>query len=456
VILQHDTGGQSMAFFLFLVVNAALFVRPTDFVPALQQVSLYEYSITLCLLVSIPDVLRYLTQRPLDHQPITCCVLALLAVIITSEMSRLDFDLTIAKGVLFFKVAVYYLLFVSLVNTPGRLRVFLAWLVLCCAVLTAVTVLHYHELIDLPQLQDLKLITNEHDVQTGSDRQVTRLQATGIFHDPNELCVLLAALVPLVLYCLESSSWLGRAVWLGPLGLFLYAIALTHSRGGFLAFLAGLTAFTWIRYSWRKTVVLGGLGLPLLLLLFAGRQTDISANVTTGQSRIQLWSDWMMVFRENPLLGQGMSRNPLEPEKEKARGEETKHLAHNSYVQGFADLGVVGGMLFLGAFYLAWRSVTQFRAEHTRILDSDQRRLQPYLAGTLAAFAVGLLSLSFCYDLPTYSILGLAAVFPAMTRHEPALPELCIDSRLVGRLAVLSVGFLAVTYVFVRVFVRWA
>jgi hypothetical protein len=43
-----------------------------------------------------------------------------------------------------------------------------------------------------------------------------------------------------------------------------------------------------------------------------------------------------------------------------------------------------------------------------------------------------------------------------MTRHEPALPELCIDSRLVGRLAVLSVGFLAVTYVFVRVFVRWA
>jgi hypothetical protein len=449
-----------MAFFLFLLVNAALFLRPAEFIPALQAVSLYEGLIVACLVVSSPQVLQYLTSRPLDSRPITFCVLGLLALVVVSELSRLSFETTLAKGLFFSKIVIYYLLLVSLINTPRRLHLFLAWLVLCGTVLTGLTMLHYHDLIDLSHVKNLTLLSNDLDPLTGEPVAVNRLQAVGIFQDPNELCVLLAALVPLGLYRVATGSPIGRLLWLGPLALFLYAIALTHSRGGFLAFVTGLAVLAGLRFGWRRTALLGTLGLPLVLVAFAGRQTNISANVGTGQTRIQLWSDWMLVFRENPLLGQGMSQNPANDEQG-AEGSsqggtgwlERKHLAHNSYLQGFADLGLAGGTLFLGAFYLALWSVIR---HPRRRRDPRRRRFQPYLAGAIAAFAAGLLTLSCCYDLPTYAMLGLAAVFPAITQQKPAWPEARIDVMLLGRLAALSVTFLTVTYAVIRLFVHWA
>ena len=84
------------------------------------------------------------------------------------------------------------------------------------------------------------------------------------------------------------------------------------------------------------------------------------------------------------------------------------------------------------------------------------RRLRPFLAGAVTAYAVGLLSLSLCYGVPTYLVLGLTVAYTRVTPHHPALPVERFDGRVAGRIALASVGFLAMTYVLVRVFVRWA
>jgi len=35
------------------------------------------------------------------------------------------------------------------------------------------------------------------------------------------------------------------------------------------------------------------------------------------------------------------------------QGSDMSHVAHNSFIQCFMDMGILGGTLFLGAFYCA-------------------------------------------------------------------------------------------------------
>ncbi len=450
-----------MAFFLFLLVNATLFLRPAEIVPAWQGASLYEFLILGCALFALPEMLAHLGARPLEAQPVTLGVLGLLAAILLAPLTGLDFDHAWQAGFLFAKVIVYYLLLVSLVNTPARLGWFMVCLVWFSFGLALITVLQYHEVFTLPTLK--KLTEMEIDRVTGDALVLTRLQGSGIFHDPNDLGVMLAMVVPLALYCLTNPGGVGRAVYLAPLALFLYAIGLTQSRGAFLALLTGLGATLAMRYGGRKTLAIAALGLPFFVLAFAGRQTTFSATHGTGQSRIQLWSDWLTEFRAQPLFGKGLEI-PEENAEFQPGWTGRGHTAHNAYLQAFAELGFLGGLLFLGLFYFALLSLVRMQpcsrhapravtAHGVCLLQNG--RLHPFLFGAVAAYALGLMSLSMGYVIPTYLVVGLAVAYARITPCYSPLPAPRFDGTAVRRLFCLSLGFLALMYVTVRVFIRW-
>ena len=67
-----------------------------------------------------------------------------------------------------------------------------------------------------------------------------------------------------------------------------------------------------------------------------------------------------------------------------------------------------------------------------------------------------MLSLSRNYVVPTYMILGLAAIAQRLASDRLEIRLVQFDSRLASRLAVLSVGFILATYVFIRATVRWS
>lgn len=439
-----------MGFFLYLLVNATLFIRPMEIVPELEGINIYQYLILACLLFSIPEIFDFFTYRRLDFQPIVLCVFLIQAAVLLHPMVHFRAGEFVFKATTFFKVLIYFLLTVSLLSTPRRLKIFLYCLPFYCLVLTTVTVLQYHDILQLPTLQPLP--DSERDRVTGEIIVFERLQGSGIFQDPNELCVMLATALPLVFYILVRANFLLRFLLGGTILLCGYGIYLTKSRGGFLAMLAGMAAFSWARFGWKKTLALGALGLPLLLVVYGGRQTQISTSTGTAQTRVQLWSDWMMKFRYSPFVGEGMSFEDPEKAKEKIGPRPLEHLAHNSYLQGFADLGFLGGAAFLGAFWLGWTTLRDHNADRTRILDPEMCRLQPYLFGAFTAYAVGLLSLSLNYVVPTYLFLGLAAAFPRLAPSWPPVPPRRAGVALAMLIGALSVGYLAALYVFVRLF----
>jgi hypothetical protein len=440
-----------MSYVLFLLVNAVLFLRPAEIFPEVRGISFYEYLILACLVFALPEVLRTLFGQPVEAQPITLCVLGVLVGVVMSQVATLNFAEAGRTGVYFLKVVVYYILLISILNTPQRLRGFMRWIVCFCVVLTTMTILQYYEVISL---QALKPLTDVDSNSFGESYFIKRLQGTGIFQDPNEFCLMQAVAIPLALFLLtDPRAGAGRMLWLGPIALFMYAIQLTHSRGGFLAFVAGLGVTAWCRLGTQRTMTLALLGLPVLFVLFAGRQTDFSASRGTGQTRVQIWSDYLQDFRDQPLFGKGMDLDDMtEGKTEKAYSEEKKRVAHNSYLHAFTELGFFGGIFFLGGIFFAVLSLYRIHTGGSYILDLEQQRVLPFFLGTVAALAVGMLSLSLCYVVPTYLVLGMTAAYVRVTPVYPPLPPLRFDGKRLGQIIGLSIGFLAFVYVFVRVF----
>jgi putative inorganic carbon (hco3(-)) transporter len=435
-------------FALFVLLNAVLFIRPSELIPDLMDLPIYEALILLCLLLALPLVARRVAPDSLVRMPITAGVLLVWVSIVLSHLSHFQIYGARTEGTQFLKVVLYYLLLVSVVDTPERLRRFIAWLSLFTAALTTLAVLQYHGWINIPGLEPVREILDDVDPETGTYAVLLRLVASGIFNDPNDLCMILILGGIFCIY-LSGDRSLGsrRFLWLIPVPLFGYALALTHSRGGFLAMLASVVALLASRVGVRKTVLASAVGLPLLFIVFAGRQTSISTSDGTGQHRIQLWSEAFAMLAGRSIVF-GIGKGQI--------AEELGYVAHNSFVQSYIELGVVGGAVFLGLFVFACVNLFRLGSSGVSIQNEQIRRLRPYLLAVLAGFGVGLLSLSRNYSLTTYLVLGLLAVFFRLADPRGALPWLRLRLKMGPQLAALSVLFLFGAYVFIRVSLNWS
>ncbi len=436
-----------MAFTLFLLVNAVLYTRPMEVVPELQDVPVYNALILACLACAIPGVLEQFMAGSLRGRPVTVCVLGLQAAALLSHLSHADLEKAGQWGYVFFTILVYYLLVVATVDTPARLRAFLFCLTLSILVLTFLALAQYHGFLEFNKVKSIDEKVG--DVAAGTDYVVRRLVGPGVvFADPNDVCAVFVVGVLLSLYWL-SDARLGflRFLWVGPLVVFGYAMAMTYSRGGFIALMVGLMVLFQSRFGWRRSLLLGAVALPALLVLFGGRTTDLSAaQKGTGQQRLQIWSDALMTMRTAPAFGIGMG--------EFGKGAD-EFAAHNSYIHCFTELGLFGGTLFLGAFYLAFRQVRALCRRPDLVPDGELRRLGPFLLAVLAAYAASMLSLSRQFVPPTYTYLGLATAYVRVAAPGLRVPVMPFDGRLAKRLAFVSAGFLVVSYVVVRVLTRF-
>jgi len=436
-----------MGRFLFLLVTATLFVRPGEIFPAVHAWSIYEFLILACLAVSLPGVLKQLSAVSLVENPITACIMGLWAAVVLSHLSHFFIWGARMSGFMFFKIVVYYLLLVANVDSEEHLRSFLRWLLLLITLLAALALLSAYHIVELPGIDFFA--QRQYDRVTGQTIILHRLRGTGIFNDPNDLAMILVAGVAIALYVVaDPAAGMLRPLGLAQLGLFGYTIYDTQSRGGLLALLATLATLCQARWGWKRTALVAAIILPALLVAVKGRITNIDEAMDegTGQSRIQLWSEGLQLFKHQLVFGIG----------EGNYAEEVGQVAHNSFVHAFTELGFFGGALFLGTFAAALFMLYRLRDDETLAeYQSELKRMLPYVTAMLVGFAVSMLSLSRNYFVPTYLVLGVATSYVQIVTGPTQPLPLCFDSLFLKRLAFGSVCFLAVVYVFIRVTVRW-
>jgi O-antigen ligase len=382
-------------------------------------------------------------MESLARWPIAACVVALLPAVFLSHFSHLETFYAREKSIEYAKLVIYFLLLLANVDSPRRLDQFQVALLAMLMVLTGLALLTYFGVLDIESLRPLSRTDDTGGAEGGGT--FLQLQANGVFGDPNDFCLALTTGMALCLYrATDPSAGAAKVLWWGPLVGFCLALALTKSRGGFLGMVIGMLVLFHARYGKRKAIALSALALPAAFALFAGRSTSISTD-GTAQDRIHLWSDGLGLLKQNPLFGIGAWFSP------DALGLET----HNTFVQAFTELGLFGGTLFVGVFYIAVVELVRLGSPRAPIADPDLRRFRPYLLAIVAAWCGGMFSISRLYVIPLYMVAGMAAVFIRDAETVPPTPSLRMSGRLLGRMAAAGVGVVAFHYVYVRIFARW-
>ncbi len=420
-----------MDFALFVALNAVLLIRPEELFPDIAGARLYLVVICGCLLATGPRLLAKLQWSELKTQPITVCVLGLWVSAVLSQLARAHIGLAIDFGAEFGKVMLYYLLLISVLDTESRLRAFLGWIVVFVVVITTLGLLQYYGAIDLVALKPLE----RKDYRDAEATTILQLCGTGIFNDPNDMCLVLVTGTICALYRAVSADGLtGRLLWFGAIPLFCYAVTLTQSRGGLLGLLIAVFVWAIERFGWKKSLLLMVALSPAAGLL-GGRQTNITLEKgDTAIGRVELWAVGLGEMRGNPLTGIGVGRYP-----EVTRG----YVAHNSFVHAYVEMGLLGGGCFFGAFWWAATWARRVAPETGPAL----AQLGPFVQAIVVGYAGGAFSVSRVYVLPTYLTLGLAVCYLRLA--QPAVPEwACFNRRLAIRLAGVSVaGFVAMNVI---------
>ena len=175
-------------------------------------------------------------------------------------------------------------------------------------------------------------------------------------------------------------------------------------------------------------------------------EVDYALAEDTGQSRVQIWSAGFTLFKQQPLLGIGEGNFV----------EEVGIVAHNSFLQSFTELGLLGGSLFLGEFLAAFVVLYRIREEIDPLELPGLARLVPYIAAIVAGFVASMLASTRDYFVPTYLVLGLVTACAQSGATQTGFVPLRFDSRFIKLMIFGSLAVITVLYMFMRLTVHWS
>lgn len=218
------------------------------------------------------------------------------------------------------------------------------------------------------------------------------------------------------------SSWVPHAVATAAgTGLLLAALWMTGTRAALAAVTAvavGAFAFAVMKRrvrwtNWRSSVaivVTSSVVLVLFWLKYYARTTAIEAGTGIDESfrlRLLMWRTALSVCAEFPIFGVGIGQFPFQAaafNQNEILGRIPRFNAHNQFLEVAAELGMIGGVLFVGMFAaILWRAWKAFRTSRDPALGGA-------IAGVVAFLITCLGGQPLLYDIvafPFWMVLGV-------------------------------------------------
>ncbi len=207
-------------------------------------------------------------------------------------------------------------------------------------------------------------------------------RSSGMFGIPNSLAGLLELMIPACLTLLASRATRPAVkiacAWLAA--LFVFALVLTGSRGGWIALALALMLWPLLAGGdWRRR--LAGFAVILTAVIAAGWllfhfNENVRARLqpfVAGQfeaSRPVIWKAGWKIWRDHPWWGSGAGSYNLVFDQYRARGFLNEpNWTHNDYLNTLSDYGLAGFALWVvggaGILRLGWLAVRRTRREST-------------------------------------------------------------------------------------------
>jgi O-antigen ligase len=255
------------------------------------------------------------------------------------------------------------------------------------------------------------------EAHLGKDRVVLQTTMGGRV-DPNDLA---AGMILAFALCIAAATTSERVAWRitgGLLSLLLFAAILaTDSRGGLLA---TLLVVVWTAVRARNRFVAGGL-LAAVVSLSVSTSNIWQRFIgdETGAGRSDIWKVGVAAFREHWLIGSGIGTFPDAYNSVYLAVPHHFYIkwsrpAHDLLVQSFTELGIVGGILVLTAFWFQFRALISIHKA-----DPD-RWLRVALEATTLGYFVAALFIDTLDMKQTWVIPIVIAVLINVRAHEAA------------------------------------
>lgn len=200
--------------------------------------------------------------------------------------------------------------------------------------------------------------------------------------DENDFCLALNVILPYTFFSLYVARNAAHKVYLvATLGLLLFTITTTMSRGGFVGVVAVAIA-CWL-VSPRKILSLVGMAvLAVTVLSFVPdsywdemKTIETSTeNDDTGAQRLYLWGMGWEMFKDNPILGVGPTNFQWNSYKYESAEQAAKGLhiwgkgAHSLYFTLLPEMGLAGLGLFLTILVVGLRDNLRVRRTYKRLV----------------------------------------------------------------------------------------
>ncbi len=248
----------------------------------------------------------------------------------------------------------------------------------------------------------------------------------GMLSDANEYALIAGLWMPLAfLWAFSKRPRWEKAFCLGCFALCLLGTTLAASRGSFLGMAAAFLFLIWHSpHRIRNLALAGVLLLPLGLL---GPRSALQRFLHPSHSdelakyaRIIAWKAGWNMITAHPLIGVGLRnfRHVMPAYQDKSAtvniySIKVDTVAHNTYVEITAELGIPGLIIFLGMWAACFRMLGQVRSKTRR---GRLRSLHPIALG-LQAGLLGYLVSAFSLSTSWYKMVWLLLFLSLCLHH---------------------------------------
>ncbi len=384
--------GAYAALLCFMLIYYA---RPEDWIPGLSHVPLAKVAAILAIL-ALCSSLHHIRQRL--PREVTLLAILIGQLFVASVLSEVWRTWSLKVTLEFTKVLLVVFVMAVSVNTLKRLRLLIFTQAASVAAIATVAIWKGHLLLG-------------------------RLEGVlgGNYSDPNDLALAIAISAPLcVALMFTTKNKAAKVIWASTLFIMTYAVFLTGSRGGFLAFLVG-ACFCLLEFAIRGRrnylLVIAALAAVALWQLsgdmVGGRlkgtfneENNTAASYGSAQQRLYLLGKSIELTAEHPLFGVGPGDFDIV--------SGVWHTTHNTFTQMSAEAGLPAFFIYC---LILWGGFKNLKAVK-RHLPADGAALvfSSALRCSLAAYIAGSLFGSEAYQFFPYFLVAYTTALVSITR----------------------------------------
>ncbi|MGB7925665.1 MAG: O-antigen ligase family protein [Pyrinomonadaceae bacterium] len=415
--------GHALSYLGLFLFTSVLYFRPYELTPALAGFSSIAFILALFTLAAfLPSQLGLegtLTARPREvNLVLLLCLTGLLSIPLALDPLEAwtTFNDTFVRAILMFIVMV------NVIRTQPRLKgmIFLALAVSCVLSLSAL----YNYLTGNLTVEGYRV--------AGA--------IGGMFGNPNDMALHLVTIVPLVAALFFSTRGMfGKLFYIVCAFLMMAGVAVTFSRGGFLALVSGILVLAWkIGRRNRLAVIVSVLFFMGAFIVFmpggyANRVASIVNHkrdaVGSADARQALLKRSLLVAARHPLLGIGMGNFH--------RVSFREQVSHNAYTQVAAEMGATALVLYVLFIITPLRKLRKIEEDTFETRRSRDMRFYYYLSvgmqASLIAYMVGSFFASVAYQWYIYYLVGYCVCLRRMYESGPGATALEEEARLAER-----------------------